>query len=73
MIDCISEPTIAYYFEGKSQTSELQSLRRKFQNQQGRLQEILVCLDVGMTYLHDHNQLKEYFTVSQHSIAETHS
>ena len=43
---------------------ELQSLRHKFQCQQGRLQEILVCLDVGMSYLHDPRQLKDYFAVS---------
>lgn len=42
---------------------ELQSLRHKFQCQQGRLQEILVCLDVGMSYLHDPRQLKDYFAV----------
>ena len=48
----------------RSQAGELQSLRHKFQNQQSRLQEILVCLDVGMTYLYDAKQLKEYFAVS---------
>ena len=50
-------------FTAKSQLGELQSLRHKFQCQQGRLQEILVCLDVGMSYLHDPKQLKEYFAV----------
>jgi hypothetical protein len=49
----------------KSQLGEFQSLRHKFQCQQGRLQEILVCLDVGMSYLHDAKQLKEYFAVSE--------
>lgn len=50
-------------FIARSQLGELQILRHKFQNQQSRLQEILVCLDVGMTYLHDTKQLKEYFCV----------
>lgn len=53
----------------RSQAGELQSLRHKFQNQQSRLQEILVCLDVGMTYLYDAKQLKEYFAVSKFSFS----